>query len=191
MRAGGAMPACTGVLAALILALPFGACRRQTIERNEGGDVAHAPPPPLPPMSGAAAVPEGPYPGIAVSAIEANTTNPYAGDSVAAEHGRQLFVALNCTGCHGFEAKAGLMAPPLTDNFWRYGGSDADVFNSIYEGRAKGMPAWGAVLSQNQIWELVSYVRTLGGMTGPRIPTVQNVNSAQAGGPTPHNKRQP
>ena len=98
---------------------------------------------------------------------------------------------MNCTGCHGFEAKSGLMAPQLTDNYWRYGGSDADVFNSIYEGRAKGMPAWGAVLSSNQIWELVAYIRSLGGMTGPRVPTVQNTNTQEAGGPTKHNIRQP
>jgi hypothetical protein len=74
---------------------------------------------------------------------------------------------------------------------WRSGGSDADVFNSIYEGRAKGMPAWGTVLSHKQIWELVSYIRSLGGMTGRRIPTLVNANSAQAGGPTPQNRRQP
>lgn len=191
MGAGAWTPMRASVIAALVVALPLSACRRQTIERNEAGEVAYTPPPPLPPISGAAAVPEGPFPGIAVSALEATTTNPYAHDSTAAERGRELFVAMNCTGCHGFEAKAGLMAPRLTDNYWRYGGSDADVFNSIYEGRAKGMPAWGAVLSQDQIWELVSYIRTLGGMTGPRIPTLQNVNTAQAGAPTPHNKRQP
>jgi cytochrome c oxidase cbb3-type subunit 3 len=185
------MPLGIRVAAVLLLGLAFGACRHQTIERNEGGDVSHAPPPPLPPPTGTAAVPEGPYPGIAVSALEATTKNPYEGDSTAAERGRELFVAMNCTGCHGFEAKAGLMAPKLTDNYWRYGGSDADVFNSIYEGRARGMPAWGTVLSQNQIWQLVSYIRTLGGMSGPRIPTVENVNTAQAGTPTPHNKRQP
>lgn len=179
-----------GVVAVVSLAICLGACRG-TREDNEGGDVQSAPPPPLPPPSGAAALPEGPYPGIAVSALEATTTNPHNGDSVAVDRGRELFVAMNCTGCHGFEAKSGLMAPALNDNYWRYGGSDAAVFNSIYEGRAKGMPAWGTVLSHDQIWELVSYIRTLGGMTGPRLPTMQRTNTAQANGPTPHNKRQP
>lgn len=179
-----------GVVAALVIALPMDGCRRQTYEYNEAGDAAHAPPPPLPPMTGVAAVPEGPYPGIAVSALEM-TTNPYNGDSSAVGRGRQLFVGMNCTGCHGFEAKAGLMAPKLTDGYWRYGGSDADVFSSIYEGRAKGMPAWGAVLSHDQIWELVAYIRSLGGMSGPRIPTMLNANTAEAGGPTQQNTRQP
>ena len=176
---------------ALFVAAAFACANRNGVERNEAGEVSHAPPPPLPPSSAPAAVPEGPYPGIAVSALETTVTNPYNGDSTATARGRELFVAMNCTGCHGFEAKAGLMAPKLTDNFWRYGGSDAAVFNSIYDGRAKGMPAWGAVLSENQIWELVSYIRSLGGMTGPRIPTMLNTNTAQAGAPTPQNKRQP
>lgn len=180
-----------GTIGAFALVVVAIGCQKERVEYNEGGDVSHAPPPPLPMPTGAAAVPEGPYAGIAISAIEATTTNPYAGDSSAADEGRQLFVAMNCTGCHGFEAKAGLMAPQLTDNYWRYGGSDADVFNSIYEGRAKGMPAWGTVLSHKQIWDLVSYIRSLGGMTGPRVPTLVNSNSAQAGGPTPQNRRQP
>lgn len=176
----------------MLIALALVSCRHdQVIYNDDAGDLASAPVPPLPPPSGAAATPEGPYPGVAVSALEATISNPYNGDSSAVGRGRQLFVALNCTGCHGFEAKAGLMAPNLADNYWRYGGSDADVFNSIYEGRAKGMPAWGVFLSQDQIWELVSYIRTLGGMTGPRVPTQLNVNNTAAGGPTPHNKRQP
>ena len=158
---------------------------------NEGGDIEHVPPPPMPALTSAALVPEGPYPGIAISSIEATTTNPHAADSSAAGRGRQLFVAMNCSGCHGFQAKAGLMAPNLVDNYWRYGGSDADVFSSIYNGRARGMPAWGAVLSQDQIWDLVSYVRSLGGMTGPRVPTSLNENPQKAQTPTPQNKRQP
>jgi len=191
MRRDGAAKTLTMAMAVL-LALTLAGCQHDKVVYNDdAGDLASAPPPPLPAPSGAAATPEGPYPGVAVSALEVTTTNPDNGDSSAVGRGRQLFVALNCTGCHGFEAKAGLMAPNLADGYWRYGGSDAEVFNSIYEGRAKGMPAWGVFLSQNQIWELVSYIRSLGGMTGPRVPTQVNVNNAAAGGPTPHNKRQP
>lgn len=172
-------------------AIALASCGGRATRYNDGGDLANAAPPPLPLPRGAAAVPEGPYPGIAISAIEANTSNPYNGDTSAVERGRQLFVGMNCSGCHGFEAKAGLMAPNLVDNYWRYGGSDADVFNSIYEGRARGMPAWGAVLSTNQIWELVSYVRSLGGMTGPRVPGALDENAQKAQTPAPQNKRQP
>ena len=148
--------------------------------------------PVLPTAGGVAALPEGPYAGIAVSSLEETATNPYGSDSGAVRRGEQLFLAMNCSGCHGQDAKTGIFAPNLTDNYWRYGGSDADVFNSIYEGRARGMPAWGAVLSQNQIWELVAYIRSLGGMTPPRLPRYAGpVDTTGASAPTPSNKRQP
>jgi cytochrome c oxidase cbb3-type subunit 3 len=148
--------------------------------------------PVLPTAGGVAALPEGPYPGVAVSALEETATNPYGSDSGAVSRGEQLFLGMNCSGCHGQDAKTGIFAPSLTNNYWRYGGSDADVFNSIYEGRARGMPAWGAVLSKNQIWELVAYIRSLGGMTPPRLPRYANViDTTGATAPTPANKRQP
>jgi cytochrome c oxidase cbb3-type subunit 3 len=179
--------ACASALVAALVACG----RSPAVQRNVARDLSQAPPPPLPPPTGAAAVPEGPYVGVAVSALEATTRNPFAGDTAAIVRGREQFVALNCTGCHGFDSKTGLMAPNLGDNYWRYGGSDADVFNSIYEGRARGMPAWGALLSHDQIWELVSYIHSLGAMTGPRLPTNVAEQPAKARMATQHNKRQP
>lgn len=148
--------------------------------------------PVLPTAAGVAALPEGPYPGVAVSALEETATNPYGSDTAAVRRGHDLFLSMNCSGCHGADAKSGIFAPNLTDNFWRYGGSDADVFNSIYEGRARGMPAWGVALDTNQIWELVAYVRSLGGMTDLRLPRyASRVDTTGASAPTPSNKRQP
>src|SRR5207302_11083432 len=48
-------------------------------------------------------------------------------------------------GCHG-GAASGFIGPDLADGRWRYGGSDAEVFSSIYYGRPKGTPAFGGVL---------------------------------------------
>jgi cytochrome c oxidase cbb3-type subunit 3 len=53
------------------------------------------------------------------------------------------------------------MGPSLRDEQWIYGNSDAHVFSSISEGRAHGMPAWGTRVNQDQIWKLVTYVKTL------------------------------
>ena len=33
---------------------------------------------------------------------------------------------------------------------WRYGNTPAQVFSSIAEGRAEGMPAWGTQLPEDQ-----------------------------------------
>ena len=60
--------------------------------------------------------------------------------------GNRLYVHMNCVYCHGFAGQGG-MGPNLADDYWRFGGDDADVFKSIFEGRGKGMPAWGAALS--------------------------------------------
>jgi cytochrome c oxidase cbb3-type subunit 3 len=110
-----------------------------------------------------ATVPLGDLAGGAQSNVAAGITNPGASD---AEGGRQLFIKLNCADCHGFTAKGG-MGPSLVDKYWRYGGTPAQIFKSIYEGRPKGMPAWGAALSSNDIWQIVAYIESLGGTFPP------------------------
>ena len=85
----------------------------------------------------------------------------------AIQEGKQIFVHMNCAYCHGFAGQGG-MGPDLADDYWRYGGDDADVFKSIFAGRGKGMPAWGAALTEDDIWKLVAYLRTL--HAGPGSP---------------------
>jgi cytochrome c oxidase cbb3-type subunit 3 len=69
---------------------------------------------------------------------------------------------MNCAGCHGYTAE-GAMGPDLTDTYWRYGGTPAEIYKSIYEGRPQGMPAWGRALPAREIWEVVAYIESLGG----------------------------
>jgi cytochrome c oxidase cbb3-type subunit 3 len=89
----------------------------------------------------------------------ASESNPFAGDEKSAAEGKLLFSSMNCDGCHG--GGEGWAAPSLSDGRWRYGGSDAALFQSIYYGRPKGMPAFGGLLSTPIIWKLVTYVRSL------------------------------
>ncbi|MGH8132813.1 MAG: c-type cytochrome, partial [Steroidobacteraceae bacterium] len=63
--------------------------------------------------------------------------NPHDGDPAVARNGALLFKAMNCDGCHGAGA-AGWVGPNLGDGRWRYGGADAEIFNSIYYGRSRG-----------------------------------------------------
>jgi cytochrome c oxidase cbb3-type subunit 3 len=105
--------------------------------------------------------PEGPAAGYRVAQVQSQLRNPYGVQTGAIEEGRFLYIRMNCAYCHGFDGTGG-MGPDLTDNQWRYGSSDVDVFQTIYRGRAQGMPAWGNVLTEDQIWKLVSYVRSLG-----------------------------
>lgn len=98
--------------------------------------------------------------------VNFSISNPLGNDPNAVGQGRQLFLAMNCASCHGYDAKGG-MGPNLTDTDWRYGGRPVDIFKSIYEGRPKGMPAWGNALPSNTIWQLVAYIQSLGGAQEP------------------------
>jgi mono/diheme cytochrome c family protein len=86
--------------------------------------------------------------------------NPYEGNKQAIATGAQLFVGYNCLDCHGADG-SGAMGPSFQDGRWHFGGSPAEVFESIYQGRPDGMPAWGGRITNDQIWMLTAYVRSL------------------------------
>jgi cytochrome c oxidase cbb3-type subunit 3 len=121
------------------------------------------------PVSGAPGV----DPGIHPSVLLGDLHDPYDGNAAAAAEGRQLFVSYNCSGCHGGRAGGG-MGPSLRDASWIYGGSDVQVYGSIFEGRPNGMPTWGSKLSADQIWKLVAYIRTLSTPKEPDAPPPQD-----------------
>lgn len=99
---------------------------------------------------------------VAVNDSETSTpdTNPYAGDEEKAAAGKKLYISYGCVGCHG-QSGGGGMGPSLIDGGWRYGGADADLFHSIHDGRPKGMPAWSSHLTDDQIWEVITFLRTI------------------------------
>jgi len=86
--------------------------------------------------------------------------NPYEGNAAAVATGAKLYVAYNCIDCHGADG-SGAMGPSLADGRWHFGGTAPEVYESIFQGRPDGMPAWGSLLSADQIWTLVTYVRSL------------------------------
>jgi cytochrome c oxidase cbb3-type subunit 3 len=93
--------------------------------------------------------------------------NPYANDPSALEQGRQLFVAMNCAGCHGGHAGGGMGPDLRPDHIFNYGDAPANLFDSISMGRAMGMPAWGTKLPPDVIWKLVAYIQSLGTQQEP------------------------
>lgn len=122
----------------------------------------------LPPDSLLASIPLGDLAGATPNRLATTITNPYANNQGAVTEGQQLFAQMNCTGCHGYDAKGG-MGPNLTDTYWRYGGSPAEIYKSIYEGRPEGMPSWGAAVPRDQIWKIVAYIQSLGGTFPARL----------------------
>jgi cytochrome c oxidase cbb3-type subunit III len=90
------------------------------------------------------------------------TKNPYQGVAHAIVEGEKLYLNFNCVGCHA--QGGGAIGPAFIDRSWLYGESPERVYESIARGRPNGMPAWGHRLAQFQIWQLVTYVRALGGL---------------------------
>jgi cytochrome c oxidase cbb3-type subunit 3 len=113
----------------------------------------------------------GPLPGIPDQFSGAHAAvAPFANDSDAIAEGRRFFLAYNCAGCHGDHGGGG-MGPSLRDEVWLYGDTHAQVANSIAFGRAYGMPAWGKMLTEAQVWQLAAYIKSMRTAREPQPPT--------------------
>jgi len=101
----------------------------------------------------------------------ANLTNPFAGDHETAEAGAEIYEA-NCATCHGPEGKgdgpasASLDPQPasLADAHLMDEMSDGALFWRISEGGMmepfnSAMPAWKDLLSEDEIWQVIAYIR--------------------------------
>ena len=85
----------------------------------------------------------------------------YERNASAIAEGQRLYNWMNCAGCH-FHGGGG-MGVALMDDKWRYGGRIDQIVASIAEGRPNGMPAWRGKLTEQQMWQIAAYVRTLSG----------------------------
>jgi cytochrome c oxidase cbb3-type subunit 3 len=86
--------------------------------------------------------------------------NPLAKDPDALVRGARDFDAFNCSGCHMARGGGG-MGPALSDSIWIYRSSPANIYLDIAQGRSAGMPAFGAMLPDRTIWELVAYIQSI------------------------------
>lgn len=64
------------------------------------------------------------------------------------------------------------MGPSLRDATWIYGNRPDQIFDTIAQGRSNGMPAWGTKIPEDQIWQLVTYIKSLGTPQEPEPPVV-------------------
>lgn len=84
-------------------------------------------------------------------------------NAVMVDAGRATFNS-TCAACHlaslrGKDENPAAIGPNLTDTTWIHGGRPTEVYDTVTKGvLAKGMPAWGPVLGQRRISEVVAYV---------------------------------
>jgi cytochrome c oxidase cbb3-type subunit 3 len=138
-------------VALVFIAATIAGCEREERRLNQ--------PSPPAPTQFVAQVPLQPGPTTIVDTSE----GPFDSNAFGTSLGETLFGQMNCTGCHAHGG--GSMGPALMDDQWIYGSAPAQIFASIAEGRANGMPAWKYRLTNEQIWQLVAYVRSLSGLT--------------------------
>ena len=81
----------------------------------------------------------------------------------ALKMGQRIFIN-NCALCHGSDAGGNFGFPNLTDHDWLYGGSTDAIKTSVASGRKGQMPAWGAIIGDNGVKQVASYVRNLNGL---------------------------
>ena len=145
-------------IALTVLVVAVASCNRG--QREVHAASAPSTPPPI-------TTPVGPIPGPQQN--PSRPTNPFANDLAAMADGRTLFIRMNCSGCHGGRAGGG-MGPSLRDEDWLYGNTDAQIFSTIAEGRAHGMPSWSSKLTTEQVWKLVTYIKSLRTSNEPQRP---------------------
>ncbi|MDP9324444.1 MAG: c-type cytochrome, partial [Acidobacteriota bacterium] len=109
-------------------------------------------------------VPQAPF----VSAQNPMTAAPQTGPVPAApapgRGGRGNAIAIlfteRCAGCHGAGVEGG-RAPSLFDETWTRATDDEGVSKIIHDGiQGTEMMSFAASLTDQQIWQLVAYIRT-------------------------------
>ncbi|HEX9108709.1 MAG TPA: c-type cytochrome [Longimicrobiales bacterium] len=143
--------------APLALLLAAGALSAQQSQKTDKPAAGTSAQPAAPAASGSPSTtptPDAPKPAAG------SLKNPYTGNPERIAAGKALWFKMSCYGCHGTMAGGG-MGPNLTDAEWRYGGDDTSVFTTIKYGRPGGMPVWGAKLSDDEIFTVMAYIRSL------------------------------
>ena len=92
----------------------------------------------------------------------------YEGNAFHVGEGKRYYEWYNCYSCHA--AGGGDIGPPLMDEQWRYGGEFEQIRASITEGRPNGMPAFRGIIPDEQILQIVAYVRSMGGNVPKDVP---------------------
>jgi len=138
------------LLAVILAALALAACQRETRYFEPPTKAITTPP-------------------VRMSAIQPGTVSTdttieqkYEDNAHALSEGKRLFGWYNCNGCHA--NGGGDKGPALMDNVWIYGSEPAQIYSTIVEGRPNGMPSFGGHIPENEVWELVAYVRSLAGL---------------------------
>jgi cytochrome c oxidase cbb3-type subunit 3 len=169
----------TRALAALVgCSLALGACEREARRFSEPAAIS------VPAQS------------IRLSPINAGNTpapvpkqNSYEENAYAVSQGERLFTWYNCVGCHSHGG--GGSGPALMDDKWIYGHEPQNIYATIVQGRPNGMPSFGGKIAEQQVWQLVAYVRSMGGFVSSDVAPSRSDHMKAAGPENTRDRQQP
>jgi cytochrome c oxidase cbb3-type subunit 3 len=145
-------------LLSLALCATLAACQRETRD----------PSPPLPFHQGNLAT---------TTTVMAGGTRPAATDPSVerfeknawnVSEGQRLYHQYNCVECHALGG--GGIGPALIDDEWIYGSSSPQIVATLIQGRPNGMPSFRNILTEQQMWQIASYVRAMGAQLPKDVP---------------------
>jgi mono/diheme cytochrome c family protein len=98
----------------------------------------------------------------------AQIKNPVAATAESISDGQRLYQRY-CASCHGSNAEGGPgndlipAAPDLTDQEWKQGSTDGEIFSVIKNGVPPdlNMIPFGDQIKDPEIWNVVNYLRSL------------------------------
>jgi cytochrome c oxidase cbb3-type subunit 3 len=143
---------------ALLLLVMLAACQRETREVN----------PPLPfneaDLTTTTSVMAG---GTPVSSSQPTALH-FEKSAWHVSEGQRLYEEFNCVECHAHGG--GGIGPALMDNEWIYGSSSPQIVATMIQGRPNGMPSFRQLLTQQQMWQIAAYVRSMSGQLPKDVP---------------------
>ncbi len=109
--------------------------------------------------------------------FDVNDYNTWMSNNDGVKLGAAVYTE-NCLSCHA-EGGGGDIGPNLTDNRWinATGRTPEALYPVINKGvEENGMPAWGEVLSKEDMYAAMAYVISLKGTTPPKAKEPQGEN---------------
>lgn len=92
--------------------------------------------------------------------------NPVAYSPASIARGKTYFLQ-NCQSCHDEDGRARSAAVAIAADLtapdrWKFGSGDAELFKTIKNGAAEAMPPFASDLKDEQIWDVVNFIRSIG-----------------------------
>ena len=140
MRSGAALILCTVLLG----------CHRETREVDPPIPFSQEGLAPTTTVMAGGAAPGAPDPRIA----------HYETNAFHIGEGHRLYEQFNCADCHGVGGGGGI-GPALIDEEWIYGSSSPQIVATLIQGRPNGMPSFRNILTEEQMWQIAAWVRTM------------------------------